>query len=925
MPSYDQYRALLRSEQMAADLSAARELAEEQKLIGVEALAGQYEATAELEEVNKSLGGLREATERANELAEEQAHEQEVHREMMLDQAREQSAYLQRQAEEAAEGRRTINDIRDIGVFGLVLSGATALAAMRGAEHLEHISNSMDASEEWLENISDGVWEVNDGVWEIAREVGQANVTLERIENGQVTLGDRITNQIQISGQLIIRALSEAMYGMTDEVVASQREIAEQHEESGGRRHRELLSKLITPLANEAEEKFAQAQTLYRTHDNGLCAKELGAVFERVRTHELGWTLFGQLLVRLGQPTLAREAFARATRFALDKDNLEAYVVAMVHLSHLERVVGNYQRAYDIMVEVQTTIGRYSSLSPWVRYELLKAFWVLKKKTCSPYKMWYDLQELFEDWPELRDEVAVLPLWKDLVKVIEPLRFGNFRYIQLAEMWFSRQKLEEHGIVIIGPDWTTYLPHYTRVHEGQRNYDQTLDLALELIWKGKVDCPEEVIRHLNWLQSEVADLKYNEMVSLKLEHFIHDHEALVLFVYKRLKHLGQSDHAEAILESNHLSWNYRHHQNGRPKMIMPRVAFEQFKTYLRDEKALQQHLYELPEIFLADPRLRDDFNDDQQFMNVWMLCPWLTFRNVRYARLYEAVGSIVNELKKLDKLPSNELKKLLLDISEMLRRRDWGRGKFTDREQQLFAVIEKWLDNLYEAVQWPEFDPDPNLKRPTKEGIIRDFLSNEGGRIRFASLLKRLVCLKKDHHAATLLDDETFQDVEAEIKFLYTSGAIILVIHSVEHSSIFAEYRATRDRRNCLVAEALAQRQAQEQAQFEAERAKELEEALRQAKARQDKADETARLEAEEQARLQVEAKRQADEIARQEALIAQEAKRQAESEAEVERQRKAELQKVVSMRLITAILIGLLIIVISVIVVIVLVMLVVK
>lgn len=852
MPSYDQYRALLRSEQMAADLSAARELAEDQQLIANEALEGQYEMMTELEAVNQSLGSLQEASERANEIAEDQAREQEEHNEMMLDQARQQSFLQQQQAQEAVESRETLHNIRDIGVFGLVLSGVTAMATTQSAEHLEHISSSLDASEGWLENINDGIWSLDEGL-------DQANETLEQIKD-----------EIRDTGDQICRVMCQVTAGMTKEIIVAQRQLAEQHEQSAERRHRDLLSKLITPLANEAEEKFAQAQTLYRTYDNGLCARELKEVFKRVRTHELGWTLFGQLLIRLGQPKLAREAFARAARFALDKKNLEAYAMAMVHWSHLERVVGNYQRAYDLMKEVQATIEEDSPLYPWIRYELLKAFWVLSKRTYPPILMWHNLQELFYDWPELRDEVAVLPLWKDLVKTITPLRFGNFRYIQLAEMWFSRKQSGNHGVEIVGPNWTTYLPRFTNTPMGKRNYDQTLDLALELIWEGKVDCPEAVSKHLDWLQDETIGLRHHERASLELAHFIGGFEALVLFVCQGLKHRGQSDRAEVALKQQHLSWNYCHHHLGRPKMIMPKVAFEQFKSYLGDEKALKQHLYELSEIFLADPRLRDDFNNDQRFKTVRKLCPWLTFRNVRYARLYEAIGYIENELTKLSDLSVGELQHFLHSMSEMLRQRDWGRGKFTAREQQLFTAVEEWLDQLYEDVCWPEFNPDSGQECPTEEATVIDFLANEGGRIRFASLLKRLASWHDERPTATLLDNEMFQEVEAELKILYASRMTISVIYSVEHAEIFTEYRASRAWKKRLEAKALARRQAEEQARLNAEQAE---------------VDEKARLEAEALA------KRQAEERAQLHAQRAA-AKEEAEHQAEAEYRRNADLQK---------------------------------
>lgn len=240
-------------------------------------------------------------------------------------------------------------------------------------------------------------------------------------------------------------ALEEAN-GLLSAIDGTLREEFSQAERSANSRHHELIALLdeshselvrvlATPRGTEAEELYQHALMQHRAKEFALCRRDLEALLLLNSTHVAGWILFGRLCLHYGQPAFAKTSFARAATYALEFKNKKAYVVAMIRLSHLERSVGNFERAYEVMVEVAGSVDKDSPLWPRVAYERIKADWAVRDHRTPEhaFDLALDLVSLFEDDPELRDEVASLPLFAQLRVYCPWLKIGKKRFATLAE------------------------------------------------------------------------------------------------------------------------------------------------------------------------------------------------------------------------------------------------------------------------------------------------------------------------------------------------------------------------------------------------------------------------------------------------------------------------------------------------------------
>ncbi len=202
-------------------------------------------------------------------------------------------------------------------------------------------------------------------------------------------------------------------------------------------RHVELLDAIRRPAQIKADEKYAHGLAQFDAGHLALAAKDLRAALGHVSVHVPSLLLLGRVCVERGLAGEAKALFRRTAKHAAQQNNLDAYASAMIRLSHVERIVGNLESAYKIMVEALTFLrkqekdGDDQDEDDWeddaeaersfnrrilVAYETLKARWAVPANQNKEVvrEVGWELRHLYTMNEGLREEVAELPLFASL-------------------------------------------------------------------------------------------------------------------------------------------------------------------------------------------------------------------------------------------------------------------------------------------------------------------------------------------------------------------------------------------------------------------------------------------------------------------------------------------------------------------------------
>lgn len=522
-------------QQMIGDLHALRELAEEQSLHDHPAPPGPYELSVDLQ-------ALDEVSERLTEMVEAQ-----------MEAAGEHSLMLMHQVEGERQTRLVLEDLLEVQANNLLVTGAVALATSGAVDRLDYIADAIDESNEWLEDIDCGIFNISN--------------TLERIEEGLHEVGDDICREIRVSGRRAAKFLARRMTALSEAALRYQYEIAVSQERSAQQRHEELLRAVTTPLSNKAEEKYRQAMVQYQTRHFGLCARELREVFRHDSTHVLAWVLYGRLCSRRGQPALARAAYQRAVSYAAIAGNYQSYTVAVLSLSRLECLVGNWKRAQTILRDACQEAASDQTAFTRLLYEQMKTVWCDPERVIPASSMKSVLEAIFMRDPNLRDEVARTPAWTSLFEDVWYLRFGNAPYLELARRWYELQNdISRRLLILTGDRWQDQDVLLPCGHARTDVYR----LVLELTDGGRESLPEAVSDHLQLLAQ--AALQANTAGAYGFngqdDEFIAGHEQTVLHVASELFRLQRTQEAQELLRCTDQTWNH----NGNCRMVRVSIA-----------------------------------------------------------------------------------------------------------------------------------------------------------------------------------------------------------------------------------------------------------------------------------------------------------------------------------------------------------------
>lgn len=440
-----------------------------------------------MEDLARGYGDSARATEVSNEIG------------------RETLSYLRRNGEQLEEIHVGINGLKRLGEANLTLLGISLLMQREGLGRL-------DAIEDRLTSIDDNLVEIYDTLRDI--ETGQAALT-QAVKDG----AERIAGALDRGVERIVGALFDL----------------DAHAEA---RHQELMRAMVTPRTIRAEEKFQQAVIQFRTGNISKALRELRKALEDDSTHMPALMLFGRCCYRQGRPREAKAAFRQTAALALDGQDCETYIAAILRLSRLERLLGNKRAANVVLREAMNKAPKewgpllvdlaYEHIaSNWITFQRRNRAQLLKGTGGMPAEAGKFIKllqrEVFVHRPEMRDVVAKSPDW-ELARMISPsLNLGNDRFITLIEalcgddVYKACQKKYPKRFghlpiaALIVPFWVRPIINIRNEDDTVRPFPRDADEAailLHLLWpvrgSRKADAAPEATGALTWLQKQIV-------------------------------------------------------------------------------------------------------------------------------------------------------------------------------------------------------------------------------------------------------------------------------------------------------------------------------------------------------------------------------------------------------------------------------------
>lgn len=277
------------------------------------------------------------------------------------------------------------------------------------------------------------------------QHIAITSMMLRSMENSEASLDVMADTLDEIDRGLA--KLATQLNGAAAAFMAEQARIATENNRLADLRHAELIDVLRQPAQTAADEKYAYGLAQFEAGHLALAAKDLRCALGHVSVHVPSLLLLGRVCVERGLAREAKSLFRRAATHAAQRNNLDAYVAAMIRLSHVERVVGNLESAHKIMVEAQKFLAardndpvEVADEDDWdddadgddeyvtdaqlqsnrrhrlVDYEELKARWAIPANQCDEVArdVTWVLRRLFGENTSLRGEVARLPLFANL-------------------------------------------------------------------------------------------------------------------------------------------------------------------------------------------------------------------------------------------------------------------------------------------------------------------------------------------------------------------------------------------------------------------------------------------------------------------------------------------------------------------------------
>lgn len=255
------------------------------------------------------------------------------------------------------------------------------------------------------------------------QHIAITSMMLQSIENSEANLDAMVDAFDEINHGLA--KFVKQFDGTAARFMKQQARIAQENNRLADRRHAELIDVIRQPAQNAADEKFAHGAAQFKAGHLALAAKDLRSALGHVSVHVPSLLLLGRICVERGLAKEAKAFFHRAATHATQQNNRDAYVAAMIRLSHVERVVGNVKRAHSVMVETRAFLDKHDGGTGsdrrrrYADYEELKARWAIptNQRIDVALAVAWELQRLFYDSPQLRQDVANLPLFASLRKL----------------------------------------------------------------------------------------------------------------------------------------------------------------------------------------------------------------------------------------------------------------------------------------------------------------------------------------------------------------------------------------------------------------------------------------------------------------------------------------------------------------------------
>ncbi|MCR4311958.1 MAG: hypothetical protein NUV56_01605 [Candidatus Uhrbacteria bacterium] len=449
--------------------------------------------------------------------------------------------------------------------------------AERAFEHASAWHDNLMRSAEFAAGRQD---QANDLLWEISEQNAQALTYLG------------VLVQVSAEATLQLTYMGDVLNSVNGQLIDM--------EKSAARRHGELIALIRTPLLVEADERFLEAHEHFALQNYGLCLDKLRRVFDCRSTHVPAWLLFGRLSANRGQPAVAKASFRRAADHAMQQENIDGYVTAMIRLSHLERLVGNFVDAHKVMVEACKGVPTSSPLLPKAKYEELKARIAVPehRNATTGSEIARELQMLFEVLPDLRAEVETSPLFALCREHCRWLESGPYSALydsccqllpRAERSWNETWKHHSHHR--FGSAFVQILRVITRVleeHEygktGDERTQRLLSDAKALVARlhrssQQIGLDEAVVLRQNGLLIRFLELKIGlygyfradpSRAELSEEEFS-SVERLIEYMAAQAFHSGEQDDMSREIETSVLFTEYRTTRNAKKLLLIRKI------------------------------------------------------------------------------------------------------------------------------------------------------------------------------------------------------------------------------------------------------------------------------------------------------------------------------------------------------------------
>ncbi len=270
-------------------------------------------------------------------------------------------------------------------------------------------------------------------------------VLVETVEReGEVT-----REVIRVTSLESTRRVLEGLRVSTEVSVATMLDVARRSEEQAERRHGESLDVQRDTLRHQADSRYRNALTQWRTKHLSACVEDLEETFQLFSTHARGWILYGRCCWDCGLPAYAKAAYRKAAAYALDQGQDETYVEAIITLSASEMDVGNLDLASDVVEEARDRLGE--GIAPFLLAHLQLHSHKLRlhgrEEPERGERMIRGLYWLVEECPAIVDAVASDPFWSEACKRDRFFTLGRALYLSLA-MRCRQEGLSEEAPLI---------------------------------------------------------------------------------------------------------------------------------------------------------------------------------------------------------------------------------------------------------------------------------------------------------------------------------------------------------------------------------------------------------------------------------------------------------------------------------------------